>query len=208
MKVAVVFLALIAVGFAAPQPRKLFHEHVEDFLELINEEAGQDLEELFEHYIEFDAFWVALDYLRTADFRNLIYEMESLPEFRAVIDFLEKDNIDILYFIDLFNSVIESGLEGVKKTRHQLSGEDFSAFINDCVEFFPKDKLAALFEQKLNEDEEFRTAIENLNSEEWFAIYDALWKSSVFQAEIATLGQHGIHIHALLNELIAVFGQN
>ncbi|XP_013183065.2 uncharacterized protein LOC106129135 [Amyelois transitella] len=210
MKFAIVLLGLVSLAFSAPQPRKVFHENVEDFLNLINDVAGEELFELMEHYAEFEEFWVSINYLTTADFKNLVYEMESLPEFKAVIDFLEKDNIDIMYFIDRFNFILEeaTGPQGFKKSRHQLSGRDFNSFINDCVAALPKDQLAALFDQKLAEDEEFRVAIENLYSEEWAQIYDALWKSEQFQVEIRTLAEHGIEINVLLNELFAVFGQN
>lgn len=84
MKFAITFLALVALSYAAPQPRKLFHEHFEDFTDVIVEEVGQELNELMEQYLQFDEFLVSLNYLVTPNFRNLVYEMEDLPEFKAV----------------------------------------------------------------------------------------------------------------------------
>lgn len=84
MKVAITFLALVALSYAAPQPRKLFHEHFEDFMNVIIEEVDDELGELLEQYMQFDEFKVSLAYLASPNFRNLVYEMEDLPEFKAV----------------------------------------------------------------------------------------------------------------------------
>lgn len=84
MKIAIVLLAIIGLGLSAPQPRKLFHEHFDDFMTIIREEAGQDMENLLEHYVEYDEFLSAFDYIRTNNFKDLVYEMEHLPEFQAV----------------------------------------------------------------------------------------------------------------------------
>lgn len=84
MKIAIVLFAIIGLGLSAPQPRKLFHEHFDDFMAIIQEEAGHDLNQLIELYIESDEFRTTLDYIRTANFKDLVYEMEHLPEFQAV----------------------------------------------------------------------------------------------------------------------------
>lgn len=84
MKLAIVLLALIGLVHSAPKPRKLFHEHFDDFMNIIIEEVGDEISALSDKYSEFDEYWIALDYLRTNDFKNLVYEMESLPEFQAV----------------------------------------------------------------------------------------------------------------------------
>ncbi|XP_026734709.1 uncharacterized protein LOC113498764 isoform X2 [Trichoplusia ni] len=206
MMKAILVLALVASAFSAPQPRKDFHEHVQEFIDIIMEDAGHDLEHLLEHYEEFDEFWVAVNYMRTNNFKDIVYEMESLPEFVAVIDFLENDNIDVHYFLDLFNDLLESSKKS-KQTRHTLSGRDFTSFVKDSISEFPKAKLAALFDQKMNEDEAFRVAIENLQSDEWDQVFGALWDSPVFQAEVKTLSENGIEISVLLDELKAIFGQ-
>lgn len=84
MKVALFFLGLVALGSSAPQPRKDFHEHFDDFLAIITNEIGEQLEGLAAQYIENEGFVQATEYLISTDFKNLIYEMEELPEFKAV----------------------------------------------------------------------------------------------------------------------------
>ncbi|KOB77590.1 Single domain major allergen 1 protein [Operophtera brumata] len=192
MKVAIVVLALIGLGLSAPQPRKLFHEHFEDFMATILDEAGHDMEHLLEHYIEYDEFQTAIDYIRTNNFKDL------------VVEFLENDNIDIHFFLDLLNEMLDTVQ---KRSRHSTSGKDFASFIEDTIALFPKEKLSALFNQKIAEDEEFASAIENLKSAEWEAVFSALWENEVFKAEVDTLAANGIDIHALLHEIIAIFGQ-
>lgn len=84
MKFAVVLFALVAVAVSAPQPKKIFHENFEDFLDLIQDEIGDEMDELLEEYIQYDEFLATLNYFRDPNFRNLVYEMEDLPEFKAV----------------------------------------------------------------------------------------------------------------------------
>lgn len=88
MKIAVVLFAIIGLGLSTPQPRKLFHEHFEDFFSIIEDEAGHELQQLMDQYIEYDEFWAAFDYMRTKNFKDLVYEMEHLPEFQAVSSYL------------------------------------------------------------------------------------------------------------------------
>ncbi|XP_052756474.1 uncharacterized protein LOC113521001 [Galleria mellonella] len=211
MKAFIVLLALVSLGCSAPQQRKVFHEHVEDFLILIGDRVGQELTELAYQYSEFDEFQASLDYLASTDFKNLVFEMEALPEFKAVIDFLEQDNIDILYFIDRFNALLE-GVPVVSKAskgvRVEPSGRDFTSFVRDNIDLFPKDELSALFDQKIAEDDDFRVAFENLNSDEWRSIFGALWESEVFLAEVQTLADNGIDFGILIYEIVAIFGLN
>lgn len=84
MRVALVVFALIGLGCSAPQPKKLFHEHFNEFLEIIMEEAGHEIDHILFHYLEFDEFVASMDYLKTNSFRDLVNEMENLSEFQAV----------------------------------------------------------------------------------------------------------------------------
>ncbi|KAL0819733.1 hypothetical protein ABMA28_007782 [Loxostege sticticalis] len=202
-----VLLALVAVAFAAPQPKKIFHENFDDFMELIGQEAGDELEDIIDRYFEFEEFRKTIDYIKTANFKDLVYEMESLPEFKAVLDYLDGHSIDVYYFIDQINTMLEYDFDE-KKTRQAVSGSDFSSYIKDSIAAFPKEQLAALYEQKLAEDEDFKAAIEGLQSDEWNEVYSALWASEQFLAEVNTLAENGIDVSLVIEQMVAVFGQN
>ncbi|XP_041969246.1 uncharacterized protein LOC121726083 [Aricia agestis] len=205
MKVAFALLALVSLSCAAPQARKSFHEHYEDFIGLIMEEARDDIKHITGHYLEFEEFLAGLDYLGSKDFKELVYEMEDLPEFKAVVEFLEGHGIDIMYFVDFLNQTIES--MGSKRTeRHTLSGRDISAYIKDVISEFPKAKLTALYEQKVAEDEDFANAMADLETDEWKQIFQALLNSETFQKEAQTLHEHGIDLDVVIGEITAVFG--
>ncbi|CAK1553870.1 unnamed protein product [Leptosia nina] len=207
MKV-LILLSLVCLGLAAPQLRKPFHEHFSDFIDLIQEEAGHDLDHLNGHYLEFDEFTGSLDYMATKDFNGLVKEMESLPEFTAVVDFLEGHEIDITYYIDLFNEFIDNLSARKKNTRHEVSGTSMSAYIQDSIALLPKDQLAALYDEKMENDEEFKRAMDSLQSEEWQEIWVALWENETFKAEADQMAEFGIDLQMLLTELVAIFGQN
>lgn len=106
MKIFVTLLALLALAYSAPQPRHQFHEHYEDFLDIIMDESLEELEELMDTYAQFEEYQKGIEYLMSPRFRNLVYEMEDLPEFKAVVEFLESHNIDILFFVNQINNVV------------------------------------------------------------------------------------------------------
>ncbi|XP_023940012.2 uncharacterized protein LOC112047215 [Bicyclus anynana] len=206
MKIFVTLLAVLALAYSAPQPRRLFHEHYEDFLDVIQTESAPALDELAVKYLEFEEFQAGLGYLVSTRFRNLIYEMENLPEFQAVVEFLESHNIDILYFINEVNDAVDSIQGGRRMARQSVSGRDVSSFIQDSIKVFPKDKLSALYDEKVANFEDFRTAMENFQSEEWDQIYEALWQNEVFLTEVQELGANGIDLKIVISELRAVLG--
>ncbi|XP_047507226.1 uncharacterized protein LOC125051111 [Pieris napi] len=206
MKAAVVLLSLVCLGWAAPQMRKPFHEHFSDFITIIDDEAGDERDHLTEHYLEFEEFRASIDYMAGKDFKGLVKEMEDLPEFKAVIEFLEGHEIDITYYIDLLDIFIDQLSAGQK--RHELSGRDVSAYIKDTIAILPKEKLDALYDEKIENDEEFKRAMDSLQSDEWKEIWDALWENETFKAEADELSKNGIDLQMLLSELVAIFGQN
>ncbi|XP_032521280.1 uncharacterized protein LOC116773029 [Danaus plexippus] len=204
MKITVTLLALVALAYSAPQPRKLFHEHYEDFIDIIMEEAGKDLQELAAEYVQFEEFRVSLNYMQTSEFKNLVYEMEDLPEFKAVVQFLEGHNIDIIFFVNVINDLVD-GIQR-RSTRSVASGNDMSSFVKDCISKFPKEKLVALFEEKKAEDESFKVAMESFELEEWNQIYSALWENEIFKQEVDILLGYGIDVAVLLDEAVAIMG--
>lgn len=94
-----------------------------------------------------------------------------------------------------------------RNKRHSVSGTSLSDFIYDSIAVFPTEKLAALYDEKMANDEAFSTAINNLQSEEWREISTALWENVVFQKEIQQLRDNGIEVEALFEEMMAIFGQ-
>ncbi|XP_063627664.1 uncharacterized protein LOC134799206 [Cydia splendana] len=207
MKVAACLLALVALAASAPQPRKDFHEHFQDFLDLIIQEAGEELGELRATYEQFDEFNAAINYVQSAGFKELIVEMESLPEFQAVVDFLEADNIDITFFLDKIDEVVNA-IPSSRRNAREASGTSLTSFLQDSIAILPKEKLDDLFHQKKEEDEVFRNAIDNLFSDEWIATFSALRETPQFHEEAATLHENGIDLHVLIEEVVAIFGQN
>jgi hypothetical protein len=91
--------ALFSVALAAPQPRKLFHEHYDDFAALVRKEVGPQRQALSSQYMEFEEFKTAMDYMSTPAFKNLIFEMEDLPEFKAVSIFYIDSNQYLKMFV-------------------------------------------------------------------------------------------------------------
>lgn len=93
-----------------------------------------------------------------------------------------------------------------RSLRQSVSGRDFTAFMQDSIAIFPNEKLVALYDEKVAEDEAFRLAMESFYSDEWNEIYSALWENETFLNEVATLKENGIDVEVLLLEARAVLG--
>ncbi|KAL0869217.1 hypothetical protein ABMA27_007493 [Loxostege sticticalis] len=137
-------------------------------------------------------------------------EFEEFQKTLAYVsfDYLDGHSIDVYYFVDLVNEALDEMEFDDKKARQTLSGRDFNSYIKDTTAVFPKEKLAALYEQKLAEDEDFKAAIEGLQSDEWKQLYSALWANELFLAEVSILAENGIDIELDIEQLFATFGQN
>lgn len=94
-----------------------------------------------------------------------------------------------------------------KRARSEVSGRDFNSFLKDATAAFPQESLAALFDEKMANDEAFSTAITNLQSEEWDQVFGAFWNSETFQKEKQILADNGLDLDLVLIEIKAVFGQ-
>lgn len=97
---------------------------------------------------------------------------------------------------------------GGRSLRQSVSGRDLAAFTQDSIALFPKEKLIALYDEKVAEDEAFGLAMESFNSDEWSEIYNALWENETFLNEVETLKENGIDVQVLLLEVKAVLGIN
>lgn len=127
--------------------------------------------------------------------------MNLFHKFLGIINRLQIEKKLLIYVIFLTDS------DKKRNARLEPSGNDFSSFVEDSIALFPKEKLTALYDHKMEDHEEFRTAIENLQSEEWDDVFSALWDSPTFEAEVQTLADNGINVHVLLQEVVAIFGQ-
>lgn len=84
MKVTVLVLCLITLGKSAVVVNGPFSKHIEDFIGVILAESGLEMERLLSQHAENKEFAMATMYFKTTDFREIIYQIESLPEFRTV----------------------------------------------------------------------------------------------------------------------------
>ncbi|XP_049866133.1 uncharacterized protein LOC126366844 [Pectinophora gossypiella] len=202
---------LVTYSYAAPYETKPFPKHVEDFIGVIIAESGLELERLLRHYGENTDFGYAVTYFRTENFKEVWHETQTLPEFKAVIRFLDDAQIDVVYSLSRINELLDMNEPVRFRKRPPGNVKESSAlnsFINESMGFFPKSKLAALFEQKMKEDSNFRNTIDKLKTKEWERLYDALWRSPEFKSLVYTVHENGLDVRLLIEQVIAVFGQN
>lgn len=72
----------------------------------------------------------------------------------------------------------------------------------------PKNKLKDLYEQKKNEDDEFKVVARSFKSKEWDEILKDLLKNETLKKNAQTLSENAFDVHLLLDLIKAIFGQN
>ncbi|KAI5636396.1 insect allergen related repeat, nitrile-specifier detoxification domain-containing protein [Phthorimaea operculella] len=204
-----VLFAIVTISYGAPHKKKKFHEHLEDFVGLILAESGLQIELLLKQYGESKEFGIAATYLRTTHFRDVLKEVESLPEFKAMTDYLERAQIDIKHILEYINELVEQNENvSVKPKRHKDGEMDLTNFIQESMNLYPKEKLKELFQQKEREYPRFKYSVDKLKTEEWEHLYQALWESQGFKKASNTLAENGLDVRLLVDSIKALFGQN
>lgn len=80
--------------------------------------------------------------------------------------------------------------------------------MRDFVSHLPREKLASLLEEKKQEDEVFRTAVDNFDGKKWNKLYSDLWENDIFQKEVRELAENGIELLSILQQFGNAFGNS
>nr|ABX39537.1 major allergen protein [Anthocharis cardamines] len=217
MKTLIV-LSLVCLGWAAPQSGKSFQDYFKEFLDISVIFEGAHHERQTNAYLTYPEFQKELNAIEVIDFKQLNRDLETVPEYKAVVTFLKEHTIDVNYYIEFFENFVDeiSAKLGTTLTkhhnrqrRHPMTGRTLNTSIVDTVSMLPRRQLRMLFHEKMAHDELFRTTIEALRSQEWKELYRALWANRTFMNIVNALAHSGFDLKYFLEEFTpALFGQN
>ncbi|XP_059615415.1 uncharacterized protein LOC132260981 [Phlebotomus argentipes] len=160
----------------------------------------EDLQEFLD-LLPVDAFLkLAVEYLGTdKEFQEVVKYFQS-PEFAKMWDglFKNKDVMAVLNFVQaagldvvsLLNEVANLlNLPPVKPARR---GTGVDGFLNDLLALLPKDKLVALFKEKLATSPEFKAMYEKMTGAEFKKLTDNLLNNAEVQGYLKELKSKGL----------------
>ncbi|XP_012227643.1 protein G12 [Linepithema humile] len=208
MKFALALLALVAAASAKIEipnfGRGELHKDIQEFLDMLPQE------EIFaitlEYFSEDKEFQAMVEYLLSDEFRDLVKEVEALPEIKVLMDYIHEAGIDIYTIVNLLNEMI--GLDPLTPpssffaVRKQITG-GIRGYVDDIMAILPLEELNDLYEKKLKESKAFADFIAQIESENFQEIVNKVYANPKTQELLKHAEAAGIDLE-LIKELLKV----
>ncbi|XP_023246877.1 uncharacterized protein LOC106636262 [Copidosoma floridanum] len=180
-------------------------QELKDFVKLI---PVQELENLVYNYLaEDEDFAEALDFVVSEEFKGKLIAVESTPEFKGYLNFLEKSGLPAYEYVNKFNAFM--GIELIKPL-HRLMTSDISGglpgFVQDVKALLPIEDIKNLQDEKLRTSKVFAEFIQNLQSEEAYGLFTKLFANPTIQETIVRVESKGVDVDAILELVSSIFG--
>ncbi|XP_071561457.1 protein G12-like [Temnothorax nylanderi] len=210
MKFALVLLAFVATASARIEipnfGRGELHKDIQEFLDLM------PVEQIFaitvQYYQQDAEFQRMVAYFQTQGFKQLVLEVEHLPEIKVLMDYIHNAGIDIYQIVNLLNKVL--GLPPLTPPSYAYAGTQISGgirgYVDDILAILPRAQLDALYEKKLRESPAFAEFIRQLESPNFQQIVYKVYANPKFQELLAHAKNAGIDLVAIKDLLYVLWG--
>ncbi|CAK9797903.1 Protein G12 [Anthophora quadrimaculata] len=215
MKLAVTIFAVLALS----TPMDAYHvprvgtgalaDEVQDFADILPLDDMVAI--LFEYMAEDAEFQKVVAYVQTPEFKNLISDLEAMPEVRNLMDYAQKAGLDVYYLVNKANRYL--GLTELTppavfaNVNYKITG-GVRGFLDDVEALIPYEKVRALYRQKLATSKVFADFVEQLKTPAFQRIVDGLCSNSNFNALLAKAKAAGVDVAAVKELLQRVLGLN
>nr|XP_033183501.1 uncharacterized protein LOC117153501 [Bombus vancouverensis nearcticus] len=196
------FAAVLAVlAFASPLNAYLVPRtgngalaaELQDFVNII---PLDDIVALLHEYMNQDSEMQAwLNYLQTNEFRNLVSGLESIPEFRDLLNYQQNAGLDAYYLANKVNDFLHlAKLVPPNRARRAVTG-GIRGYLDQVEAMLPMEQLRALFRQKLANSKVFADFIHFLGSPTSQRLVDAACANPVFNNFLVKLQSYGVNLN-------------
>ncbi|XP_063986109.1 uncharacterized protein LOC135167154 [Diachasmimorpha longicaudata] len=206
MKFSLAFLLVISLtstinSIPLYESRSLTDD-VDDFLSLLPLEK---IIPVIQEYLQNDKeVQKVLEYIKTEDFKNLVLQVESIPDVVAFIKYLKGFGLDVTDLINKVNEVI--GLPAMIPTRRIAISGGMAGLVKDIKNLLPLQEIKAMYYNKLKNSEAFRNVIETLKSPRFQKFVDTLAVNKEVQHIVKTLKEHNVDVHVILDLVTKILG--
>ncbi|XP_053688461.1 protein G12-like [Sabethes cyaneus] len=202
---SIISLALVAsVALSQPTSRTL-QEDFDDFLALV---PVDDIVNVAMRYFLTDKeVQAAVKYITGPEFAAVWDQVFALKEVRDVLNYLEAAGVHVY---DALNELAK--LIGVKPVKpllavHRIgSTRGLNDLVQEVLALLPKDKLKALFDEKMANSVEFKAFFEKVQSTEFQGLVDFANNSTELQSLLAKLREHGVDVDYFFELIKGFFG--
>lgn len=209
MKFALVLLAFVAAASAKIEipnfGRGELHKDIQEFLDLMPVEQILDI--TLQYYAQDAEFQKMVAYFQSEGFKNLVRDVEALPEIKALMDYIHYAGIDIYKIVNLMNSALD--LPPLTPPSYNLGVQikgGIRGYVDDILAIVPVKQLQDLYSRKLATSKAFADFIKQLESPNFQAIVNKVYAHPKTQELLAHAKNAGIDLLVIKNLLEVLWG--
>ncbi|KYN35782.1 Protein G12 [Trachymyrmex septentrionalis] len=207
MKFALALLALVATASAIELPnfgRGELHPVLQEFLDLVP--VKKVVQITLQYYIEDKDFQKMVEYFRSEGFKQLVQDVEALPEIKVFMDYIHNAGIDIYKIVNDLNSALKlPPLTAPSYFGTYITG-GINGYIQDILNVLPRKELRDLYEEKLTTSKAFADLIAQLKSDNFQQIVNKVYVHPKFQELLTHARTEGIDLIAIKELLEVLWG--
>lgn len=182
------------------------HEDVQDFLDLV---PAAKINEIVTDYILGDSeVQTAIDYLLTSTIiKDIVVEVEAIPELINLINYVQKTGIDIYYIVNELNKAL--GINELVPPSHSAIMErtgGIAGLVTDIVKVIPIDKFIRTYAQKIKTSSDFNGLIDQLKSDNFQQVVNKVYENKSVQIILNGLKTSGVNTQIVADLLYIILG--
>jgi len=208
MKFALALLALVATASAFELPNfgrgYVLHKDIQEFIDLVPLEKVIQI--TLQYFTEDKDFQRMIEYFRSEEFKQLVKEVEALPEVKVFMDYVHNAGIDIYKMVNDLNSALKlPPLTAPSYFGTYITG-GINGYIQDILNVLPQQQLRDLYEKKLKTSEAFADLVAQLKSDNFQQLVNQIYNNPIFQELLTHARTEGIDLIKIKNLLESLWG--
>lgn len=174
-----------------------FRGHVMDFVKLY---PRREIRKIIRSYAQDPELHATFEFMQTEEFQQILHTIAETPEMEAIGQYFEEADWPF------FKEQIREATRDMQLAVSRRSTGGLSAMLDDIVAVLPKEKLRALFDEKVESSAVFRSVVEIMTSAELEALFSNASESLVIREQVAKLLEQGIDTEKILKATKALVG--
>ncbi|XP_034180981.1 uncharacterized protein LOC117604709 [Osmia lignaria lignaria] len=179
------------------------YEDIQYFIDMIP--MDEVMRVIVQYTVKDSEFQQLLKYMKTDDCKQMVNEIEAIPEFRTFASYMDKHGIYMYDALNKMNKVI--GLPSFQPilVKKEITG-GLTGLFNDVKELISYDDIIHGYVYKMRTSQDFRDFVAELKSEGHQNFVNALYKNQRYLAFRATLVSKGLDITLIEDVIYTVLG--
>ncbi|GLV33851.1 uncharacterized protein CBL_11265 [Carabus blaptoides fortunei] len=147
----------------------------------------------------------AVIFLQSDDFKSLVLEVETIPEYNDFVKYLTSQGLDVVGYINKLHELLDLPEYAVSRAQFR-SGTGIRGLIDDIKAVLPIDDIKALYYETLRNSPDFANLVNVLKGDEFKGLVAKLRANPTFQEIVERARDKGVDIELIIDLLNKIFG--